>query len=402
MSAGKIVVLEWKCFDLTETEQCFKDMGYEVIPFSHDDYQQIKSEAFLSDFSNMVQKDKPEAAFSYNYFPVLAEACHQCGVKYISFLYDSPYVLLYSFTLMYPTNYVFLFDSSWVEELKSGGLTNVYYMNLPCVSDRIERLEKLEKTGKSRHDSDRTRADVSFVGALYNEAHNLYERMEEKLTPYLKGYLDGLMESQLKVQGFSFTEKLLTPSIIQALQEVFPIQSEPTCAEPPGYRYANYFIDRKITQLERIRLLTALGEKLGDKYLLKLFTLDPDTKFKGVRNMGIAEYNSEMPFVFKDSRINLNISLRSIKCGIPLRCMDILGCGGFLMSNYQADFLIDFIPGQDFVYFEDADDMISKIDYYLSHENERRDIAEAGAHKARTVYSLQSVFNRIFAVADMI
>ena len=397
----KIAVLEWKCFDLPETEQCFRDMGYKVVPFSHDEYQEIKSEAFESAFSQMVEKEHPDAAFSYNYFPVLAEACHNSGVKYISFLYDSPYVLLYSFTLMYETNYVFLFDSSWVEELKAGGLTNVYYMNLPCVADRIEMLDRLEKQGRSRHDPNRIKADVSFVGALYNEAHNLYERMEEKLTPYLKGYLEGVMESQLKIQGYSLTQELLTPEIIAELQRVFPVNSEPTCAEPPGYRYARYFIDRKVTQMERIQLLTAIGADLGEKYDVKLFTLDKEYAIPGIKNMGIAEYHSEMPYVFRDSRINLNISLRSITHGIPLRCMDILGCGGFLMTNYQSDFLIDFEPGVDFVYFEDTEDMLDKIEYYLSHENERRDIAEAGAHKARTSFSLEAVFGRVLTVAGL-
>ncbi|MBO6214297.1 MAG: glycosyltransferase family 1 protein, partial [Lachnospiraceae bacterium] len=185
------------------------------------------------------------------------------------------------------------------------------------------------------------------------------------------------------------------------LYRVFPVESEPSCAEPKGYRYANYFIDRKITQIERIRLLNGIGERFGEKNDLKLFTLDSNYKIKGISNMGVAEYNSEMPYVFRDSRINLNITLRSIKYGIPLRCMDILGCGGFLLTNYQPDFLIDFVPGQDFVYYEDMDDMLGKIDYYLSHESERADIAAAGADKARTLFSLKAVYERIFEIAGI-
>ena len=59
-----------------------------------------------------------------------------------------------------------------------------------------------------------------------------------------------------------------------------------------------------------------------------------------------------MPYVFRNSRINLNITLRSIKSGIPLRCMDIYGAGGFLLSNYQTD-LFDVIV---------TDDRLVKID----------------------------------------
>lgn len=59
-------------------------------------------------------------------------------------------------------------------------------------------------------------------------------------------------------------------------------------------------------------------------------------------NKGPIDYYNEMPYVFNNSRINLNITLRSIKSGIPLRAMDICGAGGFLLSNYQADFY-DFL-----------------------------------------------------------
>ena len=45
----------------------------------------------------------------------------------------------------------------------------------------------------------------------------------------------------------------------------------------------------------------------------------------------------EMPKVFRQSKINLNLSTRSIKTGIPQRVWDILGAGGFLITNYQNE-----------------------------------------------------------------
>ena len=84
------------------------------------------------------------------------------------------------------------------------------------------------------------------------------------------------------------------------------------------------------------------------------------------------------PYVFKHARINLNITLRSIKSGIPLRAFDILGAGGFLLTNYQTDFMDCYIPGEDFVYYESKEDKFAKIDYYLKHEDERVAIAQNG------------------------
>ena len=55
--------------------------------------------------------------------------------------------------------------------------------------------------------------------------------------------------------------------------------------------------------------------------------------------------------------------------------MDIMGSGGFLLTNYQEDFLDDFQPGEDLVFYESEDDFLGKITYYLSHDAERRQIA---------------------------
>ncbi len=104
-------------------------------------------------------------------------------------------------------------------------------------------------------------------------------------------------------------------------------------------------------------------------------------------NHGPVDNVIQMPLVFKQSRINLNISLRSIKSGIPQRAFDIMGSGGFLLSNYQADFLYDFIPGKDFDYYESKEDLLAKIDYYLSHEDERQAIAGNGHDKIAAAHT---------------
>ena len=49
--------------------------------------------------------------FTFNYFPIVAIACKACKVPYVSWTYDSPFVQLYSKTLEYETNFVFVFDN---------------------------------------------------------------------------------------------------------------------------------------------------------------------------------------------------------------------------------------------------------------------------------------------------
>ena len=115
--------------------------------------------------------------------------------------------------------------------------------------------------------------------------------------------------------------------------------------------------------------------------------------------MGTVDYYHFMPLVFQHSCINVNISLKSIHTGIPLRCMDIMGSGGFLLTNFQSDFLPDFNPGEDFDYYESEDDCIHKISYYLSHESTRKQIIANCIGKMRDyhtyVHRLQSILKTI-------
>ena len=96
---------------------------------------------------------------------------------------------------------------------------------------------------------------------------------------------------------------------------------------------------------------------------------------------------TQMPEVFKRSRVNLNISRRGMRSGVPLRAFDIMGSGGFLLSNYQSDFLDMFKPGEDFVYYESKEDMLDKIGYYLAHEEERKAIARNGHEKVAAAHT---------------
>lgn len=385
-----ILYLDWPCFGHVDVVFTLEHiLKHQVTKFFHEDYKERTSDGFMEAFEQTCAAADFDVCFSYNYYPLLAECCHRHHLKYISLIYDNPFVKLYSYTITYETNYVFLFDYQVYTELKNGGINTVYYTALPVNSTVIDTMLK------KPYDKERTCCDVSFVGALYNEDHNLFDRVYQKLDDYCKGYLDGIMQSQLQVSGYNFIESVLTDHIISKMYEVEPYQPSPDGAETLANVYATYYIDRKLTSMERISLLSAVAKD----HKLKLFTLNEHAVIPNAINMGITDYYSEMPLVFHNSKINLNITLRSILSGIPLRCMDIMGAGGFLLTNYQADFLNFFTPDYDFVYYEDEKDLIRKVDYYLEHDEKRRQIAENGHRRVMENHSFEKCLNEMFAIA---
>jgi|UniRef100_UPI004025B51C spore maturation protein CgeB len=382
-----ILFLDWPCFGRTDFLNFFSERHDSVTLFSHADYELRKSDSFLAALYSVLENQQFDFCFSYNFFPLMATACHKCNIKYISFVYDSPQVKLYSYTVTYPTNYIFLFDSSLVTQFQKEGLSRFYYMPLPVNADRIHSL--LQKP----YDSARLSADVSFVGSLYNENHNLYDSLQG-ISSYTKGYLDAIMQAQSHVYGYNFLEECLTPAITAELQNAVHYQKNPDGVESLSFIFSDYYLCRKLTSMERINILT----DVASHFPLKIFTPNNNYVIPNASNMGVADYLTETPYIFHDSKINLNITLRSIKSGIPLRCMEIMSCGGFLLTNFQSDFFKHFVAGEDFVYFESNDDMLQKIDYYLTHEKERTSIAESGYQKVIKNHSYETIFQQIFNI----
>lgn len=383
-----ILFLDWPCFGRMDILDFFSRQHHTVKLFSHPDYNLRVSERFIAEADKVLNEEMFDFCFSYNYFPLMARACNKHHLKYISFVYDNPQVKLYSCTVTYPTNYIFLFDSSIVEQFRNDGISSFYYMPLPV------NAQKLHSILKQPYDKERLQSEVSFVGSLYNEEHNLYDSLTG-LSAYTSGFLNALLNAQSQVYGYNFIEECLTPAIIEDMQKAARYKRNVDGVENLSYIFSDYFLCRKLTSMERIDFLSSIAEHFS----LKLFTQTEKAIVGNAQNMGLADYVTETPYIFHDSKINLNLTLRSIKNGIPLRCMEIMASGGFLLTNFQSDFLRHFTPDEDFVYFENKNDMLHKIDYYLNHDAERMAIAESGYEKVLKYHNYDVIFEQIFEIA---
>lgn len=369
----KILILAWKSFGNEDIDVAFQELGHKTVLHPFSDKGDKTQEELKTEIIGAAQLNSPDFIFSFNYFPSAAFACKELNIPYVSWIYDSPYVRLYHYTVNFPTNRVFVFDKEQYLEFHNGGIQTVHYLPMAANTQRLSAMNDWESFHKTPWFN---KHEVAFIGSLYTEKHQFYQRMES-ITPYTRGYLEGLMSAQSQVYGYNFIQELLPKHIIEDMQNALPMRPGADSLESIEYLYAQYVINRQLTALERHQLLKAVAEK----YDLDLYTPDASTRLNGCTNHGPVDYYDFAPYVFKQAKINLNITLRSIHNGIPLRAFDIMGAGGFLLTNFQADFLDFFVPGEDFAYFENQEDLLNKIDYYLSHEEERIQIAQNGFHK---------------------
>ena len=75
-----------------------------------------------------------------------------------------------------------------------------------------------------------------------------------------------------------------------------------------------------------------------------------------------------------------------------------MGSGGFLLTNYQTDFLEHFEPGVDFVYYDSYDDLLQKTEYYLTHEEERKAVARNGYEKVKKYHTYKNRFDTMLKI----
>lgn len=380
----KVLFITWGSIGEKDIENAFVAEGHELIFFPATIVGDL-DERSGGRLRSALKKEVPDVVFSIDFFPIISNTCKGEAIRYISWIFSAPYAKLYSQTVLNPCNLVYVFDKELCMELRNAGIDTVSYLPLAANVERMDAIAVSLEASNMCY-------DVSFVGNLYLEEDGQFERMFAGLTDFAKGYLDAVIKAQLKIQGYNFVEDVLGP-VIKDLYQALPLDPDPLGLESQEYLYAQQIINRRITTLERIDLLSAIART----YRVDLFTYLKDLGLPNICDHGKVEYLQGLPPVLQRTKINLNISRRGLKSGIPLHVFTIMGSGGFLMSNFQAELLDFFVPGEDFVYYEDKEDMLQKIGYYLSHEEERKVIARSGHDKVAASHTYRHRIREIFS-----
>ncbi|MBR6380800.1 MAG: glycosyltransferase [Lachnospiraceae bacterium] len=364
----KILFPYFADFGAEDLKKAFEQSGHQVRQFSCS-LEDLLSPELGDTLSRELARHPADLLFTFNYYPEAAVFCKDKGLPYVSWVYDCPCVQLFSYTVIFPTNHIYVFDSDTCDYFRSRGIGTIHFLPMAADPDRLLRV-----AGQTRP---RGHAPVSFVGSLYTEKHCFYDRMKG-LSPYTAGYLEGVMAAQKKLYGCSIIEESLTENILEDMYRSLPLEPDRGSTVSRRYLFAQYVIARRITQTERSELL----ELVGKEYPVDLYTPDPAARIPGCTNHGPAHSQLAAPAVYGASKISLNISLRSIVNGIPLRVFEIMGSGGFALSNYQGDLGL-FRIGEEVEVFSSPEELLDKTRFYLSHEDSRKAIATQGLRRIR-------------------
>lgn len=135
------------------------------------------------------------------------------------------------------------------------------------------------------------------------------------------------------------------------------------------------------------------------KYDLKIYgSQGPwwlDTKVLKPFHAGQFVSYHEKADIIQNSKIALNtVSPTEIE-GVNVRTFEYAGAGGFQLMEYKKALPELFVIDKEVVTYKTTDEMIEKIDYYLQHEKERNEIAEAGKIRAWKDHDYQKRLARL-------
>ncbi len=149
------------------------------------------------------------------------------------------------------------------------------------------------------------------------------------------------------------------------------------------------------------------AKRASDEEMVKLFgiskvslALNPPPGFWNKDSVGRLFFRRSVDKIVPDYHFysNLRSFLGRGTRQIKGRHFEIPACGGFMLTAHADDLENYFKPGEEIVFYENDDDYIDKIRYYLEHDAERERIAKAGYERTVKEHSymkrLEDIFNK--------
>lgn len=104
-------------------------------------------------------------------------------------------------------------------------------------------------------------------------------------------------------------------------------------------------------------------------------------------------WGKQTSIIYNVSKIALNLIPPHMPNGGNMRTFEIPACGTLQMANRCPEDW--FTPGKEIVLFQSLPDLKKKINYYLSHEKERKKIADAGYKRVHRDHTYEKRFKAI-------
>lgn len=375
----------WVQSAITDMADTLRKLGQEAEEYP----VKLEMASYLSDdevdgLVTYIKEKRIDVVMTIYFVMNAAMAAYKTGIKYVSVLWDAPYLEHYNPLSKIDNVWISTFDKLEQKRFQEYGMKHVLYQPLSVNGRDVTAWNKdIRKTLQGQYIH-----DISFIGNLYSR--NLYQQNLKYIPVELQYYFNSIFEDAVfRWDGVNRVYGKTGPEVIEYIKRVSPEFSVPNRQEIEDVRYFEGMgLVREIAHIERIAVLNLLAEE----YSVTLYTSDRKEAQEKLQNVNIGppvEYGKATALVFAGSKINLNITLKGIEGGTPQRVIDIMGAGGFVLTSYCPETAELFEEDKEIVMFRTPEELAEKVAYYLAHDKERRQIARRGYEKVMQCYTYE-------------
>lgn len=360
-----------------------RKLGYHVDEYSKKQNNSVLNDEETEEIVTYVKEHQITHLMSIHLIYNLALAAYKAGIKYVSVIWDAPYIKLYSPFGKLDNCWFSVFDRLDAERFQNEGIPHTLYQPLAINKESVLTWNKIAR----RKLSGTYINDICFVGSLYE--NNLYDMRVKNMPAVIVDYFNSIFEEAAfcwdgvnRIYGKTGKEIL---RYMEMVSPEFHVDNRLDIDDTSMFEIT--YLVRKIANIERVAVLSTLAEQ----YHTVLHTASKVEKDK------LGDVDVRLPVrpgedaavVYAGSKINLNISLKGIEGGTPQRVIDIMGAGGFVMTNYCEETAELFEENKEIVMFKTPEELFEKAGYYLQHDEERKKIAKAGHDKVVESYTYE-------------
>ncbi|WP_026517150.1 CgeB family protein [Butyrivibrio sp. MC2021] len=331
-----------------------------------------------------------DIVLTMNFAPTVSAACKKLEIPYAAWVYDCPLQSLYTQEAYNSTNHLFIFDKYLVEDCRNRGLPNLNYLPLAANISRMGQL-KISPADEAAYS-----CDISFVGMQYIDSRYAFyrSRLDEPMQDKLNEVAFNMMG---KWDGRDRIHNTMPDELIDAMLALSDTDPYSKLNVPNRVYFEENVIARAVAYTERRLMMEQIAELHPRWYGAQA---EPKDQIAGVNYQPFLTYNDNLPKAYNLSKINLSTSLHSIFSGLPLRTFDIIGAGGFILTNYQPETGELFEIGKEIVVYHNFEEMAELAKFFLAHEDARMAILLAGYERVCRDYTypvaVQKILDSVF------
>ncbi|MBI4847512.1 MAG: glycosyltransferase [Nitrospirae bacterium] len=369
-----VLLIDSGYFLVREIEKALASLGHDVVKFPVKNYPPVSplvkggvesgydNEGLIRRIVEATLKFKPDFILTMNHLGfdetgALTSFFKSIEMPVASWYVDSPGLIVRAFEKnVSPYATLFLWDRTYIEEMKAAGFESVEY--LPLGTD-----ESIFKPGGIEGYS----CDAGFV------ANSMIEPVNKWLSKFDKAMhplIARLAEEYAGAKDMN-DENMNTP-LAPLLIEGKRLSEK----EKMDFEAAVLWKATLIYRLSCIRMFEDVGLHVhGDKGWEVL--LDS----KKIKLLPPLNYYKELPRFYNACKINFNATSLQMREAVNQRVFDVPSCGAFLLTDYQKSLDGLFDIGNEIVVYKHKDEIPGLVKFYLGHSEKRDEIARRGRER---------------------